>query len=124
MPLTSRALRAPRHGPHRFPVNGEGISERVPRRKSPHHRFACGPPPHGVVSYKKEEIEMKVIADWRKALWAYSTWALGAVVALPALWSQVPEEVRVLIPDEQMKIVLAVVAAAGLVGRFVDQKVR
>lgn len=41
---------------------------------------------------------MKLINNWRATLQAYSTWALGAVVAIPALWLQVPDELKALIP--------------------------
>jgi hypothetical protein len=39
---------------------------------------------------------MKLIENWRETLRAYSTWALGAVAAIPALWLQVPDEVKVI----------------------------
>ncbi|MFT4075850.1 MAG: hypothetical protein QM647_09995 [Asticcacaulis sp.] len=64
---------------------------------------------------------MKLIDNWRSALRAYSTWALGAVAAIPALWLQVPDEVKALIPAQDMAKITAVIAVAGLVGRFVDQ---
>lgn len=64
---------------------------------------------------------MKLIEDWRAALRAYSTWALGAVAALPALWLQVPAEVKALIPAQDVGKIAAIIAVAGLVGRFIDQ---
>lgn len=64
---------------------------------------------------------MKLIENWRAALRAYSTWALGAVAALPALWLQVPLEVKALIPAQDLAKIAAMIAVAGLVGRFVDQ---
>ena len=64
---------------------------------------------------------MKLIDNWREALKAYSTWALGAVVAIPALWLQVPDELKALIPAQGMAKITVLVAVAGLIGRFVDQ---
>ncbi len=65
---------------------------------------------------------MKLIDNWREALKAYSTWALGAVVAIPAIWLQVPDELKALIPAQGMAKITVLVAVAGLIGRFVDQK--
>ncbi|HTN41238.1 MAG TPA: hypothetical protein VLZ84_08820 [Asticcacaulis sp.] len=64
---------------------------------------------------------MKLITNWRETLRAYSTWALGAVVAIPALWLQVPDELKALIPAKGMTKITVLVAVAGLIGRFVDQ---
>lgn len=64
---------------------------------------------------------MKLIANWRETLRAYSTWALGAVVAIPTLWLQVPDELKALIPANGMTKITVLVAVAGLIGRFVDQ---
>ena len=64
---------------------------------------------------------MKLIHNWRATLHAYSTWALGAVVAIPALWLQVPDELKALIPAQGMAKITVLVAVAGLIGRFVDQ---
>ncbi|MGN6207733.1 hypothetical protein [Asticcacaulis sp.] len=65
---------------------------------------------------------MKLIDNWREALKAYSTWALGAVVAIPTIWLQVPDELKALIPAQGMAKITVLVAVAGLIGRFVDQK--
>ena len=64
---------------------------------------------------------MKLIDTWRETLRAYSTWALGAVAAIPALWLQVPDELKALIPAQGMAKITVLVAVAGLIGRFVDQ---
>ena len=63
----------------------------------------------------------RLIDNWRETLRAYSTWALGAVAAIPALWLQVPDEVKALIPAQGMAKITVLVAVAGLIGRFVDQ---
>lgn len=65
---------------------------------------------------------MKLIDNWRATLKAYSTWALGAVVAIPTIWLQVPDELKALIPAQGMAKITVLVAVAGLIGRFVDQK--
>ncbi len=64
---------------------------------------------------------MKLIDNWGETLRAYSTWALGAVVAIPTLWLQIPEELKALIPAQGMAKITVVVAVAGLIGRFIDQ---
>lgn len=64
---------------------------------------------------------MKLIHNWRATLQAYSTWALGAVVAIPTLWLQVPDELKALIPAQGMAKITVLVAVAGLIGRFIDQ---
>lgn len=64
---------------------------------------------------------MKLINNWRETLRAYSTWALGAVVAIPTIWLQVPDELKALIPAQGMAKITVLVAVAGLIGRFVDQ---
>jgi len=63
----------------------------------------------------------RLIDNWRETLRAYSTWALGAVAAIPALWLQVPDEVKALIPAQGMAKITVLIAVAGLIGRFVDQ---
>ncbi len=64
---------------------------------------------------------MKLIDNWRETLRAYSTWALGAVVAIPTLWLQVPDVLKALIPANGITKITVLVAVAGLIGRFVDQ---
>lgn len=64
---------------------------------------------------------MKLIDNWRSTLKAYSTWALGAVVTIPTVWLQVPDELKALIPAQGMAKITVLVAVAGLIGRFVDQ---
>jgi len=64
---------------------------------------------------------MKIIRNWKQTLTAYSTWALGVIVTLPALWVELPPELKALIPTDKLAVVTAVVAAAGFIGRFVDQ---
>ena len=64
---------------------------------------------------------MKLIDNWRETLRAYSTWALGAVVAIPTIWLQVPDVLKALIPANGITKITVLVAVAGLIGRFVDQ---
>lgn len=64
---------------------------------------------------------MKIIEDWKRAARGYSTIALSLLAAVTALWGQLPPEVVDAIPEEHRGYVLASVAIAGLVGRFIKQ---
>ena len=48
--------------------------------------------------------------------------AADAVVAIPTIWLQVPDELKALIPAQGMAKITVLVAVAGLIGRFVDQR--
>lgn len=65
---------------------------------------------------------MKIIRNWKKALGHFSTMALTLSAGITATWLAVPEELKVLIPQKEMAIVTGIVAVAGLVGKFIDQK--
>lgn len=65
---------------------------------------------------------MKLIEHPLDALRHYSTQALAASAAIPALWASVPDEVKVFVPADKMAIITAVVAGAGFLGKFVKQK--
>ena len=64
---------------------------------------------------------MKLVQNWRQVLRAYSTMALSAVVAIPAVWLQVPDSLKAMIPGKYLAGITIVVGLAGLVGRFIDQ---
>lgn len=64
---------------------------------------------------------MKIIEDWKRATRGYSTIALSLLAAVTALWGQLPPEVVDVIPEAYRGYVLASVAVAGLVGRFIKQ---
>lgn len=57
---------------------------------------------------------------WKQKLGHYSTIALGAAAALPALWATTPE-LHALVPADKLSVVTGLIAAAGLVGKFLPQ---
>lgn len=65
---------------------------------------------------------MKLIPEWRKAWRMYSVQALAAVAMLPLVWSELPVEIKALIPAEWNPYILAGVAFAGMIGRLLDQR--
>lgn len=65
---------------------------------------------------------MKLVKNWRKLWKTYSTQALTLAAGIPGAWLMVPDEIKVLIPAQAMATITAVVAAAGLAGRFIDQR--
>lgn len=67
---------------------------------------------------------MKLIPEWRDAWRWFSVHALGLIVLLPLVWAEMPPEVMALIPASWHPYIVAAVAAAGLVGRMVDQRPR
>lgn len=64
---------------------------------------------------------MKLINNWKAALGHYSTLALGAVAAIPAVWLSVPPELKALVPAKEMAVITVVVAGAGFIGKFLTQ---
>ncbi|MFT4076833.1 MAG: hypothetical protein QM647_15010 [Asticcacaulis sp.] len=67
---------------------------------------------------------MKIIDNWKATLSSYSAIALAAstgLASLVATWGQVPDELKALIPQKYLAIITATVAAAGFIGRFIDQ---
>lgn len=65
---------------------------------------------------------MKLIPDWKQAWRWFSVQALAAIVALPVVWAMLPADVKAFLPDGWEPWVFAVIAAAGIVGRVIDQK--
>lgn len=64
---------------------------------------------------------MKLVDDARQAWRWFSIWALGALGALPVIWTQIPPESQALIPPEWRPWVLLVIALAGIAGRTIKQ---
>lgn len=64
---------------------------------------------------------MKLIANWREAWKMYSVQALAVIAALPIIWASLPEEWRAEIPSEWIKVMVVMVAIAGILGRIIDQ---
>ena len=64
---------------------------------------------------------MRLIPHAREAWRWFSVQALALLVALPVLWETLPPELTAVIPEAWMPWILAGIALAGLVGRFVRQ---
>lgn len=67
---------------------------------------------------------MKLIPEWREAWRMFSVQALGLILMLPLIWAEMPPEVKALIPASWHPYIVAAVAAAGLIGRLIDQRTR
>ena len=64
---------------------------------------------------------MKLIPNWRKAWRMFSVQAQAAAIAAIAGWQALPNDLRVLVP-QQVAIGLALVLLVlGIVGRLIDQ---
>jgi hypothetical protein len=64
---------------------------------------------------------MKLIPDWKEAWRWFSVQALAAIIALPIVWGMLPADVKALLPDGWEPSAFVVLAAAGLIGRVIDQ---
>lgn len=64
---------------------------------------------------------MKWIENRKRTLRAFSTLALGAVVAIQGTWATLPDEWKSGVPSEWIVALTAVVGVLGFVGRFIDQ---
>jgi anti-sigma-K factor RskA len=64
---------------------------------------------------------MKLIDNWRSAWKMYSVQALAIIAALPVVWASLPDEWRAEVPSEWLKVMVVVVALAGILGRIIDQ---
>lgn len=65
---------------------------------------------------------MKLVDDIQDAWRWFSMWALTVVVAFPAIWAEIPEDAKVLVPAEWQPWIPSLLAIAGMIGRVVDQK--
>lgn len=63
--------------------------------------------------------KIKLVSDWREGWRWFSTWALLALVYLTL--NPLPPEVLVFIPEPHRDKMVAVIAIAGFVLRFVKQ---
>lgn len=64
---------------------------------------------------------MKLIPDWKDAWKWFSVQALAVLVALPLVWASLPADLKAFVPDGWERWILIAVAAAGLIGRIIDQ---
>lgn len=65
---------------------------------------------------------MKLVSDWKEAWRWFSVQAFAAIVALPFVWVALPADVKGFLPDTAEPWIFMAIAAAGLIGRLVDQK--
>lgn len=65
---------------------------------------------------------MKLVSDWREAWRWFSVQALAVLVALPLVWASLPSDLKAFVPDGWERWILIAVAAAGLIGRVIDQQ--
>ena len=63
--------------------------------------------------------KVKVVSNWRDGWRWFSTWAMLLIVYLTL--NPLPPEVMALLPPELQQKMIAVVAMAGFVLRFIDQ---
>lgn len=64
---------------------------------------------------------MKLVPDWKQAWRWFSVQALAAIVALPLVWGMLPSDVKAFLPEGWEPWVLVSLAAAGIIGRVIDQ---
>lgn len=64
---------------------------------------------------------MKFVENWRDAWKWFSVQALAVLIALPMVWMALPADVKAYLPDGWEPWVLVILAAAGLLGRVIDQ---
>lgn len=67
---------------------------------------------------------MRLVSDWRSAWRWFSVQALALVALLPVIWAELPPDLREWVPEAWRPWIVAAIAAAGLVGRIVDQRGR
>jgi len=64
---------------------------------------------------------MKFIPDWRQAWKWFSVQAFAIIIALPMIWAGLPADVKAYLPDEWKPWIMVAIAAAGILGRIIDQ---
>ena len=64
---------------------------------------------------------MSFVENWRDAWKWFSVQAFALIIALPMVWMALPPDVKAMLPDGWGKWIAIAIAAAGLVGRLVDQ---
>lgn len=64
---------------------------------------------------------MKLVSDWRNVWKYYSTQALIALAALPVIWMELPDDIKVMIPLAWHGWIVSGIAVAGAASRVVKQ---
>ena len=65
---------------------------------------------------------MKLVPDARRVWRYYSTQALILLAAAPMIWSELPPDVRDLLPEAWRPWLLSGMAVSGVVGRLISQR--
>lgn len=64
---------------------------------------------------------MKLVSDWKDFWKWHSTWIIVVLGALPYAWQELPEDVKLMIPDSYLGPIGILLAVAGVFGRIRDQ---
>ena len=64
-------------------------------------------------------MKIKPVKNWREGWKWLSNWAFVLVIFLAT--TPLPPEILILVPEENQKHVIAIVAVAGLILRFINQ---
>ncbi|MCZ0823697.1 DUF7940 domain-containing protein [Dickeya solani] len=64
---------------------------------------------------------MKMIDDWKSCWRWFSVHALALAGVIPAVWAELPDDMKASIPAGVMGLVTLAVALCGIVGRLVKQ---
>lgn len=64
-------------------------------------------------------MKIKPVKNWREGWKWLSNWAFVLVIFLAT--TPLPPEILILVPEENQKHVIAIVALAGLILRFINQ---
>lgn len=65
---------------------------------------------------------MKLVNGWQRSWRWLSVQILTVIAAAPLVWMNMPEDAKEYIPEEYRPIIVAVLGAAGVIGRLVDQR--
>lgn len=64
---------------------------------------------------------MRLVRNWRSFWRWHTTWVLAFLGVLPLVWTDLPPDIKSLVPAEWRPGVLAAVALGGIVVRLRDQ---
>lgn len=65
---------------------------------------------------------MKLVPQWKQAFKWFSVQAHVAQVAIVGTWTTLPDDMRSAVPVRFVLVAVAVVGAAGVIGRLVNQE--
>lgn len=64
---------------------------------------------------------MRLVPNWKQAWRWHSVQILAVLTALPAVWMQLPADLKAYVPEAAQPWILTVIAFAALVGRVRQQ---